>query len=143
MESNFCPATLLVCSLFFAGCIDDSASYQIGGSDHALTLIRMQPYFWQEDIEVSMVVTRLPECQRRHPLDRGGLGGASIELYETDAQKFLLREGKQWYSIESENCSLEGVDAPKSDAQGALKGKFEEDENQRLSFVDAAPLQEK
>jgi len=143
MRIRFFHTTLLIGSLLLAGCIDDSASYQIGDRDHALSIFRVQPYFWQEEVALSLVVSHLPDCQRRHSVANVDASAATIELYETDAQKFMLHEGSRWYLIDSENCSLEPIDAPGQAVQGTLQGKFEEDEKRRLVFVAAQAVKQR
>ena len=39
----------LFASLLLAGCVNDSASYQIEGNDHALTVRVLQDYFWSKN----------------------------------------------------------------------------------------------
>ena len=52
-----------------AGCgSTDMASMPIQGSDHSLTLVREKPYAWSAGWDLAVVVTRMPDCQRRHHL---------------------------------------------------------------------------
>lgn len=125
------------CILLLAGCIDDSASFAIGAHDHALSLIREQRYFWEDEVELSLVVTRLPDCQQRHSLESVAAAGLKIQLYETDSQTYLLRQNKNWYAADSDTCSMSVVEPPKEAAQGTLLGAFEQDDDEKFTFVKA------
>lgn len=61
------PARLALCAALLAplaGCMSDSASYRIDGDNkHTITLLRNQDYFWKNTVDLSVVPTRLPECQ--------------------------------------------------------------------------------
>ena len=142
MDAGFFRIAPLACILLLAGCIDDSASFEIGGRDHALSLIREQRYFWEDEVELSLVVTRLPDCQRRHALESVGTRGTKIELYETEAQTFLLRQDKNWYVADSDSCSVERIETPKQGAQGNLRGTFEQEDEEKFTFVKAEPAKQ-
>lgn len=46
-------------------CSDQRASFEIGGSSqHSLTLIRIQNFFWERSASYSIVATRMPECMQ-------------------------------------------------------------------------------
>ena len=125
----------LACIFLLAGCVDDSASYEIGARDHALSLIREQRYLWEDEVELSLVVTRLPDCQRRHSLENTMTGDMKIQLYETESQLFLLRHGKNWYSVDADACLVELIEPPKQGAQGTLRGTFEQHGAEKFAFV--------
>ncbi len=96
-----------------AGCgSGDSASYMIGGNrDHSLSLFREKAWYWS-DWEVSLVVTRQPDCMRRHRLAKSSAGGKfKIELYDAGSA-YIVHQGSRWYVAETQKCQLQAYDAP-------------------------------
>jgi hypothetical protein len=132
--------TLVVASfMLLAGCIDDSASLQTDGRERALSLIRNQPVFWQPTLELYLVITRLPECQRRHLLESPDGRDSKIQIFETESGTYLLNEGKNWYQADTDACTLETKQPVAPTEQGKLLGTFEEDENGKLAFTATLP----
>lgn len=128
-----------VAAVMLAGCENDAASYQIGGSmDHALTLIREQRWLWDQTSEVHLVVARYPDCQRRHVLNATAAGEARAELFQTGPRAYLLKNGSAWYAIDQPNCEARPVDTPAESARGTPLGAFDRQDG-RLRFVAAAP----
>lgn len=120
-----------------AACIDDSASYRIDGRDHALVLFRQQQWPWDKKVGLSVVVSRLPDCQRRH-----ALGAASpravIELWQPGPGTFILRQGERLVLTETQTCEgWQRLDAEPESGLGQQLGAFQEEEG-KLRFVAAA-----
>lgn len=116
-----------------AGCENDAASYQIDGRDNALTLIREQHYFWSDDTDLGLVVARLPDCQRRHPMKPAPLSQTQVSVYEAGPQMFNIQQGKNWYAAETQGCTFQAMkDAP--EPPGKLLGTFSRKDG-RLRFV--------
>lgn len=119
---------------FIAGCINDSASWLIDGGDHALTLIREQPWFWSDKVDLFVVAARLPECQRRHTLAPGTTARADLDVYQTGNNDFVLKQGERYYRIETRTCTgFAPLDAAPGDL-GGRRGSFRE-QGGRLRFV--------
>jgi hypothetical protein len=128
------PAALLL-----AACENDAASYEIGGSrDTALTLIREQRWFWSKQSEVALVVARMPECQRRHPLGPTPVGDARAELFQTGPETYLLQSGEGLYAIDLAACDAQAVEAPAQGIAGTPLGAFDRKDG-RLRFIAAPP----
>ena len=72
---------LFLAPLLLAGCVDDSATYYIDGNQHALTVRAMQEHFWNKDITLDLIATRMPDCQRRIPLGQLPMSDIEIELF--------------------------------------------------------------
>ena len=51
-----------------AACSDQRASFPIQTSDHALTLVREQQFFWDKKAVYTIVAARMPDCMRRHKI---------------------------------------------------------------------------
>ncbi len=132
-------ATLLACAataMLLAGCGNDSTSYLIDGADRSLTLSRVQPYFWSSAWDLSLVTTGLPDCMRRHRLKPAGMDGFKVELFRTPDDRYLLKQGGNWYVTETRTCRLQQFQTPPAEP-GERLGAFEL-KDEHLQFV-AAP----
>lgn len=122
-----------------AACVDDAASYQIAGPDHALTLIREQRWFWDKQAALSVTAARLPECQRRHPLQPANLDGFKLEVWQTGSNTFVLKQGKRLYLLETQTCEgFRQLDEEPPGGLGVNAGVFREEDG-KLRFVAAPP----
>jgi hypothetical protein len=126
----------LLAPLLLAGCVDDSATYYIDGKQHALTVRAMQEHFWNKDITLDLIATRLPDCQRRIALGKLPLPDVEIELFASGENVYTLRAGEQSWRVETESCSE--MDAPEQ-VTGEPLGLFHLDENKKLVFEKAEP----
>ncbi|HUY03370.1 MAG TPA: hypothetical protein VMV33_08800 [Rhodocyclaceae bacterium] len=130
--------TLLACAataLLLTGCGNDSASYLINGADHSLTLSRVQPYFWSSAWDLSLVTTHMPDCMRRHRLKPAAMDDFKVELFRTPEDRYILKQGGNWYITETEKCRLQQFQTPPAEP-GERLGVFEIKEK-RLQFVPA------
>jgi hypothetical protein len=108
----------------------------IDGQDHAISLIREQRYFWSGEVEQSLVVSRLPKCQRRYPIEAGTTGDVRIEVFEAGTLLWAFRQGSTWYLAGTEKCLLQPwPDAPPT-PPGREVGSFVRVEGE-LAFVPA------
>lgn len=120
-----------------AGCENDAASFQIEDKDHALTLIREQRLFWSKKTDLSLVVARLPDCQRRHSLEPAPLSRAQASVYALGPRHYLLQQGGNWYDIRTDRCTLEALEqAP--DIKTEALGTFDKQDG-RLRFIAHEP----
>ena len=97
---------VLIC-LMLTACVDDSASYYVDGAtkNHALTLHRAQPHFWGGDIDVELILSRWPDCQRRLVLAQMPADEVEIELLSAGDNVWTLRAGKQLWQVETQSCT--------------------------------------
>jgi hypothetical protein len=126
----------LLAPLLLAGCVDDSATYYIDGNQHALSVRAMQEHFWNKDITLDLIATRLPDCQRRIALGKLPLPDVEIELFASGENVYTLRAGEQSWRVETESCSE--MEAPEQ-VTGEPLGVFHLDENKKLVFEKAEP----
>ncbi|MBA5686111.1 hypothetical protein [Rugamonas apoptosis] len=121
--------------LLLTACVDDSASYYVGGrgSSHALTVKREQEHLWKRDAAVSLILSRLPDCQRRITLGSMPAKEVEIELFGLGEQGWILRDGNQLWQVETQTCTE--LPEPKKEA-GDLLGVFRV-EGGKLVFVPA------
>ena len=124
---------LLLLPLLVA-CSDQRASFPIQTSDHALTLIREQRFFWQKRAVYSIVAAHMPECMRRHKMGVGGLN-ARVEVYSPGNNAWILKMGDFMYVVETRTCDgFAKLDAEPEGGMGPLVGTFQS-RNGVLEFV--------
>ena len=133
-KTHLLPA--LLAPLLLAGCVDGSATYYIDGNQHALTVRAMQEYFWNKDVTLDLLASRMPDCQRRIPLGKLPMPDVEIELFASGANVYTLRAGEQVWRVETEGCSE--MEAPEQ-VSGEPLGLFHLDENKKLVFEKAEP----
>lgn len=127
---------LLLAPLLLAGCVDDSATYYIDGNQHALTVRALQEHFWNKDVTVDLLASRMPDCQRRISLGKLPMKDVEIELFASGENVYTLRAGEQAWRVETEGCSE--MEAPEA-VTGEPLGLFHLDENNELVFEKAEP----
>lgn len=124
---------------FVGGCINDAASLQIEGREHALTLVREQKWFWDNTVQLYVVAARLPECQRRHALTPASASQATVEVFMPGPNTYVLRQGARLYLVETRTCEgFQKLDAEPPGGLGVRIGTFRES-GDRLRFVAEAP----
>jgi hypothetical protein len=115
---------LLPLVVLLAACSAEPASYLIMGSEVALTVERTKPYFWSDGWDLSVVVRRNPECQRRYALKPAG-SGVRVEVYSPETGVYILRQNKRWYVTELKTCGFQAFKEPPPEP-GELLGTFQE-----------------
>jgi hypothetical protein len=129
---------LLIAMLPLTGCLQDTASYPFPEKDHAITLVRNQTWFWQDTLDVEVIVIRLPECN-------GGMRildvpvNTQITLYQAPDEYqeplHLLQSGKRVLAVSAQSCRVqEFKEAP--DDLGRQLGVFRV-KDERFQFVPA------
>lgn len=129
------PLLLLTPLLLLAGCVNESASYAIDSSDHALTVIVTQDYFWSKQAHLAVVASRLPDCQRQFDLGKTPLADLNVELFSTGDESFLLRAGDAMWQVETQGCTE--LPPPSANVQAQPIGVFHLDAKKKLVFERA------
>ena len=124
---------LIIATLLSACGSTDSASYQIGGAQHSLSLIRNQQYAWDKGWEISLVTAHSPECMRRHKLQPAPEGAFTAELFRSLEGNYILKQGNNWYVTETQKCQLQQFKQPPREPGDAV-GTFNEKDG-LLQFV--------
>lgn len=88
---------------FLTACSDERAAFQIDGSNHALTLIRQQNFFWEKRAEYTLVAARMPDCMRRHKLGTAALN-SQVEVFSPGNNAWIIRQGKRVFVVETRTC---------------------------------------
>lgn len=105
-------------------CENSATAYTVDTSQHALILVREQPYFWTPTVNQFLIVSRLPYCQRKvriHPDDKHL---TEIEVYEAGPRLWALRQGPRWYLASTEQCQVQDWDNASGEAPGTSVGTF-------------------
>lgn len=128
--------TLAVAALLplLAACENSATAYVVDTSQHALILVREQPFFWTRDVNQTVVVSRLPHCQRKVAIHPGPTTLVEMEIFEAGHQLWALRQGERWYLASTERCQVQDWDNPGGDPPGPLVGSFQL-KNRKPTFV--------
>lgn len=120
-------------------CVNDGATYEIDNTrEHVLSVIREQPYFWENNVELFVIVSRMPACMRRHSAGTG-TPATKVEVYQVPSGAFIIKIGKRMYATETQTCeSFAKMDAEPVEGMGILKGTFRE-KNGEWVFVAEKP----
>jgi hypothetical protein len=129
---------ILLLPLLLTACVDDSASYYVDGntSGHALTVHRAQARFWSSEASVELIMSRLPDCQRRVVLETTPAEEVEIELYSSGDNLWTLKSGQQTWQVDTQTCTQY---AEAKGDPGDLVGVFR-DENGKLAFAAAVSV---
>ncbi|MDR1996686.1 hypothetical protein [Azonexus sp.] len=123
-----------------AACVNDTASYSIDGTpEHSLSLVREQPVFWNDKVNLSLIVSRMPNCVRRHSLG-SGTAKTLVEVWQVPSGAFIIRVGKRMYATETQTCEgFARLDADPVTGMGELRGVFRLNQGQLAFVPKAAP----
>ncbi len=119
-----------------AACENSATAYTIDTSQHALALVREQPYFWTATVDQSVVVSRLPHCQRKVRIHPGSKTLTEMEVYEAGDRLWALRQGDRWYLASTEICQVQDWNNTEDQPPGPLVGVFRL-RNDKPAFVPA------
>lgn len=121
-------------------CSDQRAAFEIGTSQHSLTLIRVQNFFWDKTADYSIVAARMPDCMRRHEMGPGG-ADSKVEVYAPGNDAWILKQGKRMFVVETRTCEgFAKLDGEPEGGLGPLQGTFQM-RSGTLTFV-VAPKRE-
>lgn len=110
---------------FLSACTDLRTTFEIKGSAHALTLIRVTGMPWEKTAKYSIVAARMPDCMRRHPMSEAGLN-AKVEVYSPGNDAWILKQNGRMYVVETRTCEgFAKLEAVPDGGMGPLMGAFE------------------
>jgi hypothetical protein len=141
MKKEIAMRRLLCCLLFLpllSGCTNDGASCLIDGQRHSISIVR-DSMFWEKQVSLAVVVSRLPDCQRRHNLQKAS-PRAHIELWQPPGQgAYILKIGDNMYVTETRTCEgFARMDEDPPDGLGRQLGTFGQIDGV-FSFVPTEP----
>ena len=123
-----------------SACTDLRATFEIKGSAHALSLIRVTGMPWEKTAKYSVVAARMPDCMRRHALSQADLN-ANVEVYSPGNDAWILKQSGRLFVVETRTCEgFATLDQAPESGLGPLMGTFEM-RNDNLVFI-AAPRPE-
>lgn len=132
---------MVMAGLLLAGCQAETASYLAEGSRHALTVVRQPAYPWSETVDLELVVTRLPECQRRFTLKPMPANSTRVDVFVIGDTDFALRQGKNWYAVDSAACTARNAAPPEEGPPGRAVGRFQrKDDGLRFVAAEERPV---
>ncbi|MCL2076266.1 MAG: hypothetical protein FWH15_07490 [Betaproteobacteria bacterium] len=98
--------SILFATLAIVACTDDGASYSTDNGRQVVSVVRENNFFWEKEAKFYVVVTRLPDCQRRHLMQEASLK-THVELWQyrqNNDNTFILRMGNAMYVVENRTC---------------------------------------
>lgn len=117
---------LLLAVLPLSGCLQDTASYTFPEKDHYITLMRNQPWFWQDTIEVEVIVMRLPDCNGGMSIKNVPLN-SRIDIFQAPNEYpeplHLLKSGKRVFAVSTQSCRAQEFEEAPPDL-GSKLGSF-------------------
>jgi hypothetical protein len=129
----------LLAVLSLTGCLQDTASYQFPEKDHAITLVRNQPWFWLDTVALQVIAIRLPDCHdgiRVEDVPRDG----TLPLYQAPDKYpepiFILQSGHWHYAISTQSCRIQKFETTPADL-GEKLGQFQEKDGKFQFVADA------
>ncbi|QRM18715.1 hypothetical protein GBK02_04545 [Dechloromonas sp. TW-R-39-2] len=127
-----------------SACVNDGATYEIDNTrEHVLSLIREQPYFWENKVNFYLVVSRMPTCMRRHPMGSGS-PNAKVEIYQAPSGAFIVKVGKRLYVTETQTCeNFIKMDAEPPEGMGKFIGTFRPKNGQLVFVKEEAEAEDK
>ena len=124
MLSRFSLLSLLLLPLL-SGCSDQRATFEIQGSAHALSLIRITGMPWESAAEFAIVAARMPDCMRRHALPDAP-ADARVEVFAPGNNAWILRQQGKMFVVETRTCEgFAKLDAAPPQGLGTPMGVFE------------------
>lgn len=116
---------IALCSL--SACVNDAASLQIDGKEHSLSIVREQKWLWEKRVDLFIVVTRIPDCQRRHRLKGSSISAATFDVFTPDATTFYIQQAARTYSVETKTCEgFQDLGEKVPTSMGQKLGSFKE-----------------
>ena len=117
-----------------SACTDLRATFEIKGSAHALSLIRVTGMPWEKTAKYSVVAARMPDCMRRHALPQAGLN-ANVEVFSPGNDAWILKQNGRLFVVETRSCEgFATLDQAPETGLGPLMGSFEM-RNDNLVFI--------
>lgn len=122
---------VVVASILLSACsTSDVVSLRLSpsGNDLAFSFSRERNFIW-EDWTPYLVITHLPDCQRRYALKPVSADiTLKVDVYQAAEGGYILRQGKRWYVAEVGKCQFQQFKEPPPEP-GTLLGAFIEKDN--------------
>lgn len=130
---------ILLMPLLLAGCIKQSASYYVSDArDHAITVRAEQEYVWDQNITLSIVAARFPDCQRLIRLQKVPQSEVVVELFSSGENVFTIRSGDELKQFEMQGCTELPTPAPNAIGQALGVFRLAEKGSEKMDFEKTA-----
>ena len=124
--------------LLLAGCVKQSASFYVDDQgERAITVRAEQEYAWEEAVTLSLVVSNMPDCQRRFPIGAMPVADVVVELFSAGDAVYTVRAGSQVWQVEAQNCTQ--MAAPKPEEMGVPVAVFRIGDGKKLDLEILKP----
>lgn len=107
-----------------SGCENSATSFMVDTNQHALILVREQPYFWNAEVDQYVIASRLPYCQRKVQIHPDGTKLTDVEVFEAGYRLWALQQGARWYLVSTDKCLVQDWDNSTNQAPGERIGAF-------------------
>ena len=119
------PLLSLLALPLLVACSDQRATFEIKGSAHAISLIRVTGMPWENKAKYTVVAARMSDCMRRHALPDAGLK-AKVEVFSPGNEAWILRQEGRLFVIETRTCEgFAKLDKLPDSGAGTPMGVFE------------------
>lgn len=102
---------ILLTSLLLAACADNAAQYSAAESKDVLAVRAEQEYFWRDELTLTLIASRAPDCQRRLLLAHAPAGDVDIALFATGENIWTLRMDTRFWQVDTQACTAQAVEA--------------------------------
>ncbi|WP_109246582.1 hypothetical protein [Massilia glaciei] len=113
---------ILLVPVLLAGCIRDGKTHYVEGREHSLTVRAEQEYFWKDEVTLTFVASRTPECTRVFPMTKVPRAEVALTLHTLGNDVWNVRLGERTWQFETQGCTQRA--GPPKDALGDLVGTF-------------------
>lgn len=87
-----------------AGCVNDGVAYDINNDRQtSISILREQPLFWNHTVHFDVVLSRMPECTRRHTMG-DGTTSTQIDVFQVPSSAYILKMDDRYFAAELETC---------------------------------------
>lgn len=115
---------LALCAPLLVACENSATAYTLESSQHAVILVREQPYFWDKEVNQYIVVSRLPSCQRKVAIHGDAKTMTPIDVYEAGYLMWAMHQGDRWYLASTDRCLVQDWANPTGAQPGPAVGQF-------------------
>jgi len=122
-----------------AACVNDRVAYDVPQTTETVTLIREQPRFWEDKVELSLVLARMPDCMRRHP-PVAGTAQTVVELYQYEPTTYIIKIGDKMWAAETRTCEgFAPMDKVPEQGMGSKLGRWQPNAKALEFIAEKAP----
>lgn len=137
----------LFCVPILVGCVNDGVAYDINNDrQQSISILREQPLFWDDTVHFFVILSRMPDCTRRHTMGDGTTKSV-VDVFQVPSGAYILKMDNDYFAAEIETCEgfapitdLNEQGVPK-DGTGIYRGRFHT-QNNAWVFTKAQDLQQ-